>query len=237
MAALALAISMVSFMGCSKNDSLGNQEQKSPELISGMDECARTVQDVNEQDATALRTNNVSPYDSVFVQYSNSIVEAFFEKAVSGIGEEEYMIEVEIILNSSTTPTTFSIGESLEQLGDSSYRRMFDAFFMNVGAIGANRSAAIAERELLSFVCNTKERNACLCALSYMKTMMASVESMQDYFPGPWYYDYLDCMRKKHSNMNWIEWTAFVLGLPGTIGWEVASCIWDATHQSPQHLS
>ena len=196
---------------CSKNNSSDIQKQEMPDL-------------------TATR-QNVNLDDSVFAQYSNSVVEAMFEIASTSIGYDEWVFKVDSILNSPDTPSFSSIFGNLQQLNDSSYKQLFDSFFMNIGTIDVCHSAEMVERQLLLSSCNENEKFFYLGVLSYMKTMLEAVEGMQEYMPGPGYDRYLDCMREKHANMNWADWTAFVLGIPESFVWEVASCIWDATHQ------
>ena len=86
------------------------------------------------------------------------------------------------------------------------------------------------EKQLHSSKYTEIERDMCLYVLAYLKTTLVSAEGMQEFYPGAWYWRYEDCLREKHTDLNWIDFTAFVLGIPESFLWEVASCIWDATH-------
>lgn len=201
---------LVALFSCSKKDIAGGNNQGTP-IVSSFQQ-------------------NANPYDSYFAQYSKNTVKSLFEISNTKIGYEGWVVKVDSIINSLDVSAFSSIIGDLEQLNDSSDKQLFNTFFTNLATMNAYRSAEIVENQVYTSNRNQNEKNACLFLLSYMKTIVASIEDTQDYLPDGWHDNYLDCMREIHANMNWIQWTQFIIGIPESFLWEVASCMWDAAH-------
>lgn len=205
---------LVALFSCSKKDTVGGNNQETP-MVS-------------------LSQQNSNPYDGYFAQYSKNAVKSLFEISNTKIEYEEWVVKVDSIINSLDVSAFSSIIGDLEQLNDSTDKQLFNMFFTNLATMNAFRSAEIVENQVFTSNRSQNEKNACLFLLSYMKTIVASIEETQDYLPGGWHDRYLDCMRENHANMNWIQWTEFIIGIPESFLWEVASCMWDATHVDEQ---
>lgn len=205
-------------------------------LIGNCNKNSDVFEPKSEMFTTPPSHGRVNPYDTVFVQYANEMFGAMFEESIrdSTMRYEEWMVKVDSIFSSLPSPSFSNVADEFERLNDSCYKQLFASFFMNLEALGIYRSAEYVENQVFSLASNEQEKNLCFFVLSFMKVTLQCLDDLQQiYMPGNhWYYRYLDCMRERYENMNWIDWVAFIKGCPMSFYYEVASCIWDATHEA-----
>ena len=216
---MVAAIVAVVLVGCKKEKEESNNQKTPQEMLVSTSE--------GKGDKIA------NPYEKAFAQYSKSYIEALFEVLTKDpyISYEKWMAKANSIQETIEMPSFSSVNTDLLQLADDNYIQMLNSFFMNLGTLDVNHSAEIAEKQFISSNCNPDVKNACLYSFACVKTMLQSVEDLQYYLPGSGYDRYLDCMRNHFGNNNPIDWIAFIVGCPASLGWQIASCIWDVTHQ------
>lgn len=211
---LVVAVAAAILVGCKKEKNTTNEDA----ILLGAD-------------YSPLR-QTLNPYEKAFTLYSNEIINTLFkiETANPLMSFEEWIGVVDSLQQSVKMPAFSSASFDLEIISDNRFRQLFNTFFENLETCDAWQSAEIVEKQLYSSKYTEVERDMCLYVVAYLKTMLVSVDGMQEFYPGAWYWRYEDCLREKHADLNWIEFLAFVVGLPGSFSWEVAACIWDATH-------
>lgn len=150
-----------------------------------------------------------------------------------GINYVDYAAKITLLLDSYNY-SIWNITESeLSMLNDSITKDLFSSYLSDIATFGLAEATNISNLKVYAMN-NEGVKNIYYKVISQLRLFMLSVSNhLPEYASmGEWDELWNDCMEEKLNNIfngNWIEQMQFIAGLPGSMIWIVASCIWNAS--------